>query len=691
MNSHDNQKPTRELGNKLRKARGKAGLTQELIRKFAQINKGNVDITGGKGASLGEMTHTGIPVPPGFVVLSTAFERFIQETNLKVDIDAILHKVNHQEIHTIEHASEEIHALIMSAEIPRDVISEVVSHFAELNSQYVAVRSSATAEDSSTAAWAGQLESYLNTTRDSLLENVKRCWASLFTPRAIFYRFEKGLRGQHISVAVVVQKMVESEISGIAFSVHPVTQDRNQLIIEACFGLGEAIVSGQITPDSYVVEKQPRRIIDKNIQTQTRELRRAEKEGNKWSDISKEQGEKQVLPDNEILELSEMILRIENHFGFPCDIEWVFEKGKFYIVQSRPVTALSKLKAVEESKNYRELVKEYGREYSLFRTVLLNQVGNYDILNFFNSLSITGGYFVFRGKGLVYGYHDVADLPLIFKKIGDFSQDQETTNMIIDEAGKLFEWLRPYYKLEVKLNSIEELKKFYELYRRWSLVEVIVQILPMVESVPVDVRQRSLKLRKITQMYSGHVDIVFENLFSRIYPNIGSDWKFILPEEVWENKIGLSATRNAIRERKKGFVMHKDQFYAGKEINGFLKELGVSLKYFSSDETQDLKGQIAQKGFAKGRVKVIDSFESISKVGNGDILVATMTSPRYLPAMKKAAAFVTDEGGITCHAAIIAREMRKPCIIGTKVGTEMLKDGDMVEVDANRGIVRLVE
>ncbi|OGQ02340.1 MAG: hypothetical protein A3D19_05540 [Deltaproteobacteria bacterium RIFCSPHIGHO2_02_FULL_38_15] len=296
----------------------------ELLRDFKNIDTSDISLAGGKGASLGEMTKAGIPIPSGFVILSNAFEKFLEETDLNVEIDAILGSVNHKEIHTVEHASEKIEALILGAVMPKDIKDEVQKFFKNLDSQYVAVRSSATAEDSASAAWAGQLESYLNTTEKNLLENVKKCWASLFTPRSIFYRFEKDLHKQKISVAVVVQMMIESEKSGIAFSVHPVTQDRNQVIIEAGFGLGEAIVSGQITPDSYVVKKQPRQIIDKNVQTQSRGLYRAEKGGNEWQDILKEEGEKQVLSDEEILELSETILRIENHYGFPCDIEWVF-------------------------------------------------------------------------------------------------------------------------------------------------------------------------------------------------------------------------------------------------------------------------------------------------------------------------------------------------------------------------------
>jgi pyruvate, water dikinase len=315
-------------------------IIMELLRDLKNIGKSDVVLAGGKGASLGEMTQVEILVPPGFVVLASAFEKFLEETDLNVEIDSILDSVNHKEMHTIENAAEKIKALIIQAEMPRDIAEAIQKFFKNLDSKYVAVRSSATAEDSASAAWAGQLESYLNTTENTLLENVKRCWASLFTPRAIFYRFEKDLHKQKISVAVVVQKMVESEKSGIAFSVHPVTQDRNQLIIEAGFGLGEAIVSGQITPDSYVVEKQPRRIIDKNIQAQSRGLYRAKSGGNEWRNIPKEKGETQVLSDDEILELSEIILKIEKHYGFPCDIEWAFENGNFYIVQSRPITTL---------------------------------------------------------------------------------------------------------------------------------------------------------------------------------------------------------------------------------------------------------------------------------------------------------------------------------------------------------------
>ena len=193
----------------------------EYIRSFSYIDRSDVAIAGGKGASLGEMTGAGIPVPPGFVILAGAFDSFLSETDLAQEIDAILHAVRKDEMQSVEHASEKIQDLILRAKMPEDIGSSILQNYKTLGAGYVAVRSSATAEDSNSAAWAGQLDTFLNTTEENLLQNVQKCWASLFTPRAIFYRFEKGMHDKKISVAVVVQKMIQSEVSGVAFSFHP--------------------------------------------------------------------------------------------------------------------------------------------------------------------------------------------------------------------------------------------------------------------------------------------------------------------------------------------------------------------------------------------------------------------------------------------------------------------------------------
>ena len=313
-----------------------------FIKVFKQLGKNDAHLAGGKGASLGEMTQAGIPVPPGFVILAAAFDRFLEETKLKEEIEAQLDQVNYDDLGSVEYASRAISDLIHDARFPKDIEREILADFAALKTEFVAVRSSATAEDSSTASWAGELESYLNTTKKNLLGNVKKCWASLFTPRAIFYRQERGMRQTKVSVAVVVQKMVQSEISGIAFTVHPVTEDYNQMVIEACWGLGEYIVGGRVTPDSYVIHKDDRQIVDVNVAEQEVMLCRGLK-GNKEMKVPPVKKDKQKLVGEKIIKLAEICQGIENHYGFPCDIEWAYEKNKFYIVQSRPITTLKPL------------------------------------------------------------------------------------------------------------------------------------------------------------------------------------------------------------------------------------------------------------------------------------------------------------------------------------------------------------
>jgi pyruvate,water dikinase len=308
---------------------------------FKKITKKSVSEAGGKGASLGEMVKAGFSVPHGFVVLASTFDKYIDNTGINIEIKTALKKVNSKDMESVEEASEIIQHLIERTSLSLGIEKEILSEFKKLKAKFVAVRSSATAEDSKIDSWAGELESYLNTTEKTLLENVKKCWISLFTPRAIFYRFARKLEKQSISVAVVVQEMVESEISGVAFSVHPITKDHNQMIIEAGYGLGEAIVLGKITPDSYVVNKKSREILDINISNQDKMVvRKGEKGDIKDISVLNNKKGKQKLSNKEIVQLSNIVKNIEQHYGSPQDIEWAYRKGKFYIVQSRPITTL---------------------------------------------------------------------------------------------------------------------------------------------------------------------------------------------------------------------------------------------------------------------------------------------------------------------------------------------------------------
>jgi len=310
-----------------------------LIKLFKNLSQKNISIAGGKGASLGEITQAGILVPPGFVVLASAFERFLEETDINVKIDAVWQRINIKDTKNIEENSEIIRGVILKKKFPEKLGQEILKEFDRLGEKYVAVRSSATAEDSKIDAWAGQLESYLYVTRNNLLEHIQKCWASLYTPRALFYRVERKLKRKQVSVAVVIQKMINSEVSGVCFTVHPVTKDRDQMVIEACWGLGEALVQGIITPDSYLIEKSSLNLIDLNINSQEKKIVRGGK-GTKAVIVSKTKREKQKLSEKQIKELAKICLQIEKHYQGPQDIEWALEKGKFYITQSRPITTL---------------------------------------------------------------------------------------------------------------------------------------------------------------------------------------------------------------------------------------------------------------------------------------------------------------------------------------------------------------
>jgi len=311
----------------------------KFIKDFKEIDKKDIQIAGGKGANLGELIKIGIPVPDGFIILAGAFEGFLEENDINVEIKKSWNRINIKDIESVEENSEILRDLISKAKMPKKIEEEILKEFGKLRIKYVAVRSSATAEDSKIDSWAGELETYLNTTKENLIENIKKCWSSLYTPRAIFYRFQRKLNHTPVSVAVVVQKMVQSDASGVCFTVHPVTKDKNQMVIEAAWGLGEILVSGQITPDTYVIEKDTLNILDKNINSQEKMIVRSKK-GIETIFVPKSKREKPKLSAKLIKELAKLCIKIEDHYKYPQDIEWALENRKFYILQTRPITSL---------------------------------------------------------------------------------------------------------------------------------------------------------------------------------------------------------------------------------------------------------------------------------------------------------------------------------------------------------------
>ena len=334
---------------------------------FEEVTKGDVGVVGGKGANLGEMTNARLPIPYGFVITAKAYFDFIKENGLEQKIKSYTEKLNYDNQSELHQASLHIKDLIMKAEISKRLSSEIKKYYDNLVLKeekyfnhnlgfvkktigsiksvylppYVAVRSSATAEDLPTASFAGQQETFLNVLGDShLIHKVKECFASLFTERAIYYRHEQKFDNMKVGLAVVVQRMVNSVKSGIAFSIDPVTNNKNTIVIEAIFGLGEYIVQGKVTPDHYEVDKHSLVLTKKEIKYQNSKYIKVRGK-NVEIKLGQSDGKMKKLSDEEITKIALLVADIEKHYFFPQDIEWAIENNHVFIVQSRPITTIS--------------------------------------------------------------------------------------------------------------------------------------------------------------------------------------------------------------------------------------------------------------------------------------------------------------------------------------------------------------
>ena len=454
-------------------------MRKDLVIWFEGLRKTDIPSVGGKNANLGEMINAGLPVPPGFAITAYSYKKFIEETGISAKIYEVINETvtNPDDPAQYELASKKIRELIEATPMPKEVEAAIRNAYEELGKRlsikdvFVAVRSSATAEDLPDASFAGQQETFLNTRGiKELLLNTVRCWSSLFTPRAIFYRNEKGFPHEKVFISVGVQKMVNSRAAGVIFTLNPVTGDMSQIVIEGNYGLGEAVVSGAVTPDDFVVDKQSLRIIERKLAKKNVQYIRDLKTGNTiHTEVPPEIQERPCVSDEEILKLAELAKRIEQHYGKPQDIEWAIDRdiplpSNMFIVQARPET-------------------------------------------------------VWGGKAMIKGESEEA-------------------------------------------KSTETMK-------------VVVK--------------------------------------------------------------GIAAGR---------------------------------------------------RGYGAGTAKVVtDPTTAAKMMKKGDILVTDMTNPDYVPFMKLASAIVTDKGGVTCHAAIVSRELGIACVVGTEKATQLMVTGKEYTVDSRSGVV----
>src|SRR2546427_4661387 len=323
-----------------------------LVLSLDDLSKEEVGIAGGKGANLGEMRKAGFPVPDGFVVTTEAFELFARGNDLKKKIGWLLAKIDANNPRKLETYTSIIRLIIESSRIPKAIVEEVLAAYGELCKRSgngkkvsVAVRSSATVEDSRDASFAGQQATYLNVIeKDEIITSIKRCWASCYTPRAICYRLKKGFGINLFTTAVVVQRQVASQKAGVGFSVHPTTGDRDSVVIESVLGQGEELVSGRVTPDTFTLNKRTGMIRERRI-AEKRKMKVPNGHGVGLAEVAipRMLRHAQSLKASELIELWSLARKLEAHYNHPQDFEWaVVEDGTIYLLQTRPVTVLAK-------------------------------------------------------------------------------------------------------------------------------------------------------------------------------------------------------------------------------------------------------------------------------------------------------------------------------------------------------------
>lgn len=326
----------------------------KYILPFKGIGKEDVAQVGGKGANLGEMTGASFPVPPGYVVTAQAYFEFLKETGLQAKIESLLSKIDVNNSENLSEASRLVQTAITKSKIPSSIEAEIVEAYRQLGGGkkiLVAVRSSSTGEDIGDATAAGQQSTYLNVRGEKeVLDKVRLVWASLFNARAIFYRVTKKLDLARAGIAVPIQLMVDSEASGVAFSLDPVTNDKSKIVVESVYGLGEMIVQGEVTPDHFEFEKSTLEVSYHQLGLQDKQMLRSGKE-NVVVPVSKAYGIKQKAPAHVLRQVAEYTKKLEQHYQRPQDVEWAWDGKKVYIVQTRPVTTAGHL--VEANTNIR--------------------------------------------------------------------------------------------------------------------------------------------------------------------------------------------------------------------------------------------------------------------------------------------------------------------------------------------------
>ncbi len=680
-------------------------MSSQYILTLSELDSSRVAQAGGKGASLGELIGAGAPVPPGFVVLSAAFSDVIGSGQHLQYLQDVLRRVDRGQIDPGA-ASMEIAGHLSSMKVPDELAAAIEQAFVSLGASRVSVRSSATCEDSGSTAWAGQLETYLDVRPEQVVERVRDCWMSMFSPPALAYGAAHGYGAGQFAVAVVVQQMVASEISGIGFSVHPVTQEPDVMLVEACLGLGEAIVSGRIVPDQYIVKRSSNAILESVVGQQREGLfMDHNKAVAQWSDLD-ERGGRRKLTDEQILEYSSLLSRIHDHYGHPVDTEWAIQDGQFQVLQARPITTLAE--------EYQEPLIDPSIDWVRLIRRPLSLVEASIITHWVDSKHAerTLGLHVDRVMA-IQGEDDMANLifdsPALeacFDGVSKMMQQDRPRLMEILEYGRSLH-RNAHERIDRGEHGFRDIQEAVDFFSDCAQHTTVFPfwVLTVGERDGIEdseVRTLAEELRSRT-LYPAIERQIIDPMVAEITRDMG----FSSPEEsrhlvTWTelrdeslNCDELESRLDAVRQGQR-FVFHtidgEDEVRFVSQTGYLLMRLAKQRQIVPESHEDQLSGQAAWPGVYRGRARVVLSPDVVGQTfEEGEVLVSIQSSPALMPFLQRCGAIVTDDGGIACHAAIIARELCKPTLIGTGKATSTIHTGDLVEVDTFSQTVRIVE
>jgi len=595
---------------------------------------------GGKANSLIKLTINQIPVPQFLVVSAVEFKEFLDYNKITKIIMDLFNQDDYKQIKQT----------ILSGKFPKKLENDILQNLKLLNIDECSVRSSASNEDGVKKSFAGQYETFLNITPPQVFEAIKKCWCSLFDSNVIAYTGKDNMNIYGMNV--VIQRMINPNYAGVAFSKNPVSRSNNYSVVEICRGNGEKLVSGQTTPTQCLIRRQTG-AVDLTIG-------------------------KKFLDDELLKELETYILKIEEIYQTPMDIEWCVQNNEIFIVQARPITAFSK--------SCEPYIKTLTREKNLFELEILS-TGEYNGINkLTNNLYYQLPLIEFRSleqTRFYYNAYALEELPsCIFRELDNnfnaFKKYYQKVKTCCDYLNNIL-----LNKLPIDQNNFKEIiNKLITIQPFSSLGNLVGQNWPCsdrVKDILVDYRK---KYDTIIYKTTGLICKNKENLVSK---KLLPYWPVLSIKEILNPE---SSDISQLKQRLNGFIYFKDKIYYN-SLEEFLKLKNYSIKKPQTDN--QITGKSAFAGVVKGKVKVVLSTKDFAKFENNDILVTSMTTPKFTEIMQKSSGIITDEGGFTCHAAIVARELKKPCLVGCKNATSTLKDGMTIELDTINCKVKIIK